>query len=97
MINAHRIFIGKAISMDEMNTIVRSMLLQGKPVAFVNEKGIDVRGLEDLLRNTLKDRPRSLESALTSLDGVIIYEIRYDTSGMLYRMRRCRRLAMYVS
>ncbi len=81
VINAHMLFIEKTISMNEMETIVRSMLLQGKPVAFVSEKGIDVRGLKDLLRSVLKDRPRSLENTLTSLDRVINYEIRYDDSG----------------
>ncbi len=81
VINAHELFTEKTLNKMEIEPAMRAALMQGKPVAFVSEKGIDTQGLESLLKNVLRDRPITLKNVLTDL-GEKSYEIHYDSSGV---------------
>ncbi|MCE4602800.1 MAG: hypothetical protein F7B18_06430 [Desulfurococcales archaeon] len=68
------------INITSLEAVVRDALIQGKPVAFMDEKGIDTHLLKSLLVKILNDKPVTLKNILSKLDTVN-YEIQYGSSG----------------
>ncbi len=80
IIDSDALFKTKTLNLTETKYIIDRALDSGKPVAFVSEKGIDMQNLTSLLKEVLKDKPKTLENVLATL-GTISYEISYNASG----------------
>lgn len=87
IINAHKLFIEKTLNEEEIKLAVRKALLQGKPVAFVSEEGVDYRSLRIFLTEILKDKPDALKILLNVIEDGVTYEVQYDASGNIISNR----------